>query len=100
MSKINCFLPFTEPELWSETVKELNACELVNRVYLIGRESPKSGFEDCGFIKIDNQFSTDTIRKINGLGNFPYPDLHSRQPEASHKEQLLEHFAHAPSLKR
>jgi hypothetical protein len=64
MNKINCFISNNTPGLWDETVAALGASELVNRVYLLGKEEPGTMVAGCGFIKTDGQFSTDTIRKI------------------------------------
>ncbi|MCK5066194.1 MAG: glycosyltransferase family 2 protein [Bacteroidales bacterium] len=69
MSKINCFLSSSTPGVWDETVAELSASGLVNRVYLFGQEQPGEGAEGCGFIKTDGKFSTDTIRKIADHSN-------------------------------
>ncbi len=72
MNKINCFISYSTPGVWDETLLELNASSLVNRVYLFGREQPGAVAEGCGFIKTDGRISTDTIRKIadhsNGAG--------------------------------
>lgn len=64
MSKINCFLPFNGPGVWEETLAELTAHNLINRVYLLGQAMPGSGYEDCSFIKTKDLFSTDTLKKI------------------------------------
>ena len=64
MSKINCFIPFSGPGVWEETLSEIIASDLINRVYLMGKEDPGSGYAGCGFLKTDGQFSTDTIKKI------------------------------------
>jgi hypothetical protein len=69
MSKINCFLSGTTQGVWDEAVAELAASRLVNRVYLFGQEHPVEGLEDCGFIKTDGKFSTDTMRKIADHSN-------------------------------
>ncbi|MCK5134945.1 MAG: glycosyltransferase family 2 protein [Bacteroidales bacterium] len=64
MSKINCFIPYSGPGVWEETLAELTAHNLVNRVYLLGQAEPESGCDGCSFIKTDGRFSTDTIKKI------------------------------------
>ncbi len=64
MNKINCFISNNTPGLWDETLEELSASALVNRVYLLGKEQPGTVPEGCGFIKTDGRFSTDTIKKI------------------------------------
>ena len=69
MNKINCFIPYNTPGLWDETLRELNASKLVNRVYLLGKEQTDTVTEECSFIKTDGRFSTDTIRKISDHSN-------------------------------
>ena len=64
MSKINCFLPFNRPGVWEETLAELTAHNLINRVYLFGNTKPETGYEGCSFIKTEGLFSTDTMKKI------------------------------------
>jgi len=64
MSKINCFIPFSDTRVWEETLSELNACDLINRVYLLGPVDPGIGCNGCSYLKTDGQFSTDTIKKI------------------------------------
>ncbi len=64
MSKINCFLPFSGPGVWEETLAELTSHSLINQVYLLGHTKPETGSEGCGFIKAEALFSTDTLKKI------------------------------------
>ncbi len=64
MSKINCFIPFSDPAVWDETLLELIDNTLINRVYLLGQRDPEIGIERCSFIKTESPFSTDTIKKI------------------------------------
>ncbi len=68
-SKINCFISYSTPGVWEETLEELTSSKLVNRVYLFGPEQAGSQPEGCGFIKTDGRFSTDTIRKIADHSN-------------------------------
>ena len=68
-SKINCFISYSTTGMWEETLAELNASSLVNRVYLFGPEQSGVQVEGSGFIKTDGRFSTDTIRKIADHSN-------------------------------
>ncbi|MEA3463258.1 MAG: glycosyltransferase, partial [Bacteroidota bacterium] len=69
MNKINCFITYNTPELWEETLAELCASDLVNRVYLLGKEQTGTVPEGCGFIKTDGRFSTGTVKKIADYSN-------------------------------
>ena len=64
MTKINCFVPFQVAGVWEETLEELTANDLVNRIYLMGPEVPGEMPDGCAYLKTDGRFSTDTIRKI------------------------------------
>lgn len=39
--KINCFIPFGNPKDTIQTVKELQASELVNKIYLLSADTNK-----------------------------------------------------------
>lgn len=69
MSKINCFLSSNTAGVWEQTMAELGANSLVNRVYLYGTERPSELPEGCGFIPTDGKSSTDSIRKIADYSN-------------------------------
>jgi hypothetical protein len=64
MSKIHCFLPYSAPGVWDETLEELGASGLVNRITLMGPEAPSDLPDGCVYLKTDGRFSTDTIRKV------------------------------------
>jgi hypothetical protein len=67
MNKINCFLSYNTPGIWEETLAELRASELVNRIYLVGTGQAEELPADCEFIPADGRFSTRTIQKIAEL---------------------------------
>lgn len=64
MSRINCFIPISTSVVWEETLAELKASNLINRIYLFGAMEPESPIDGYGFIKTDGRFSTETIKKI------------------------------------
>ncbi len=64
MSKINCFIPFSDPDVWKKTLVELTEHPLISKVYLLGKEDPDTKIEGCFFIETEGQFSTNTIKKI------------------------------------
>ena len=51
MNKINCFISYSTPGVWDETLLELNASSLVNRVYLFGREQPGAVAEGVDLLR-------------------------------------------------
>ncbi len=64
MSRINCFVAFSDPAILENSLLELRKGNLVNRIYLMGKEDPGTLINECGFIKSHGQFSSDTIRQI------------------------------------
>lgn len=64
MSRINCFLPYNTASLWESLLPELISHELVNKIYLLGRETPAQIPEGCQFLKTDGWIGTDAMLKI------------------------------------
>ncbi|MCK5693412.1 MAG: hypothetical protein KAI08_11190, partial [Bacteroidales bacterium] len=93
MNKINCFITYNIPGLWDETLAELSASRLVNRIYLLGKEQPQKMREGCAFIKTNGRFSTDTIRKISDHSNgAPYAMVITRESKINFGMLALERF--------
>ncbi len=93
MNKINCFITYNTPGLWDETLAELSASKLVNRIYLLGKEQPQKMREGCGFIKTNGRFSTATIRKISDHSNgAPYAMVITRESKINFGMLALERF--------
>ena len=51
--RINCFIPFGTSEDTMQTVKELQASELVDKIYLLGSAPGKKCLPDCEWLPID-----------------------------------------------
>ena len=66
MNKINCFVPYSVPGVWDETLKELRANGLVDRIVLMGPEAPADLPQGCDYLKTDGRFSTGTIKLVAG----------------------------------
>ncbi|MBU2507177.1 MAG: glycosyltransferase family 2 protein [Bacteroidetes bacterium] len=63
--KITAFLPYNGYEHTSQTVKELNSCSLVSEIVLLTTQENISPVNGCELIKIDNLFSTKTVKLIS-----------------------------------
>jgi hypothetical protein len=97
-NKINCFIPYTSPGEWDETLEELSASELLNRIYMLGPEQPGALAEGCSFIKTDGRFSNDTIRKIADHANgAAYTMVLSRKSKIRFGMLALERFMEVAS---
>ena len=64
MKSINCFIPYLEKNQVEETVKSLQECELVNKIYLLTTEKPNVAVDGCTFIQIDSLKSVKTMKLI------------------------------------
>lgn len=62
--KINCFIPFGNPKDTIQTVKELQASELVNKIYLLSADTNKECLPGCECLLINGLYSTSTIKTI------------------------------------
>ena len=62
--KINCFIPFGNPKDTIQTVKELQASELVNKIYLLSTDTNKECLPGCECLLINGLYSTSTIKTI------------------------------------
>lgn len=62
--KINCFIPFGSPEDTMQTVKELQASKLVNKIYLLSSDSGKECLPGCECLLINGLYSASTIELI------------------------------------
>jgi len=93
MNKINCFISYNTPGIWDETLAELRASQLVNRIYLMGSQQTEELPEGCEFIRIGGSFSTDSIRKIADHSNgAEYSMLITRQSRIGFGMLALERF--------
>lgn len=62
--KINCFIPFGNPEDTMQTVKELQASKLVNKIYLLSSDPGKKALPGCECVLIEGLYSTNTMNTI------------------------------------
>ena len=62
--KINCFIPFGNPKDTIQTVKELQASELVNKIYLLSADTNKECLPGCECLLINGLYSTSTIKQL------------------------------------
>ena len=64
--KINCFIPFGNPKDTIQTVKELQASELVNKIYLLSADTNKQCQTDRIHRKCNNEYSDSCVRQDQG----------------------------------
>lgn len=77
--RINCFIPFGTSEDTMQTVKELQASELVDKIYLLGSAPGKKCLPDCEWLPIDGLYSTSTMKTIAAHASTDYILLYTKQ---------------------
>lgn len=78
MRTINCFIPFLNAEQVKATVAGLNACELVNKIYLLAGADAEGEVEGCEKIEIKGLNSSDTMKKIAAKADADYVLLYTK----------------------
>lgn len=58
--KMNCFIPFGTPEDTMQTVKELQASELVNKIYLLSSDPSKRALPGCEYLFVIKDYIPQT----------------------------------------
>jgi len=64
MGRINCFIPFANPDQVKQTVENLKANELVGKIYLLATEGATGDVEGCELLPIKGLTSSATMRAI------------------------------------
>lgn len=78
---INCFLPFSRLKESTQTVKELQASDLVNKIYLIAPETTNVCIPGCELISVTNFRSTKAMKAIAAHSDTPYTLLYTKPTE-------------------
>lgn len=87
---INCFLPFSRLKESMQTVKELRASELVNKIYLIAPEISHVCIPGCELISVNNFQSTQAMKAIAAHSDVPYTLLYTKPTELKLGQFALE----------
>lgn len=78
---INCFIPFQSADQVKETIANLKASHLVNKIYLLTDNGCKEKVEGCEVISIDSLKSTDTIKKIAAKADSEYTLIYTKSAD-------------------
>lgn len=87
---INCFLPFSRLKESMQTVKELRASELVNKIYLIAPKISNVCIPGCELISVNNFQSTQAMKAIAAHSDVPYTLLYTKPTELKLGQFALE----------
>ena len=64
IKQVTVYLPYEGNEYTLETVKELQATGLVEKIYLLTQSGKAENFNDCESLKVENLFDSKTIEII------------------------------------
>ena len=92
MSRINCFIPFANPEQVKATVEGLKACELVNKIYLLAGAEAQGQVEGCEVIPVKNLTASATMRAIAEKADADYVLLYTKYVTLKFAPYAVERF--------
>lgn len=64
MKTINCFIPYSNPEIWNNLLDELEQNKHIANIYLLANEETSAKQKKCSYIKANSIFNTQTIKDI------------------------------------
>lgn len=76
---INCFLPFSRLEETMQTVKELRASALVDKIYLLASPITNVCIPGCELISVEKMLSTQAMRAIAEHSDKAYTLLYTKR---------------------
>ena len=62
MKTINCFIPYSNPSQATETIKNLQACEAVKKIYLLATEPANEEIAGCEILPVTGLSASATLR--------------------------------------
>ena len=92
MGRINCFIPFASPEQVAQTVANLKADELVNKIYLLADGDVANAVDGCEVIKIKGLTSSATMRAIAEHADADYVMLYTKYTTLKFAPFAIERF--------
>jgi hypothetical protein len=93
MKTIDCFIPYQQPEIWQNLLKEFEQTPSIQNVYLLGTDIATPTFSKCKTLKTDSIFKTETIKSIASLAKADFSLLITKETEIKLGYFALERFA-------
>lgn len=78
MKRINCFIPYSDPEAIALTVKSLGSSPVVNRIYVISGDGQAEVPDGAQLLHTEIMWGTETIRRIAGLSDTDYSLIYTK----------------------
>lgn len=79
MKRINCFIPYGEPEATRQTVAALCESEWVNHIYIITSDPHAKAIYPCFMLRTEDIWSSYTIREIAAKSDTDYSLIYTKQ---------------------
>jgi hypothetical protein len=79
--KINCFIPFENPEQAGGTIASLRKSSLINKIYLLSGELSSKPVDGCELLACKSLYSTSTLRKIAEKSDTAYTLIYTKTSE-------------------
>lgn len=92
MKTIDCFIPYQQPEIWQNLLKELEKTPSIQNVYLLSINDDTPAFSKCKTIKTESLFKTETIKTMATKANADFSLLINKETEIKLGYFALERF--------
>ena len=92
MSKITCFIPYTDAKQAAETIHQLQSSPLTETVFLLCTQSDAVAPDGCKLLIIDNLQSTATVQLIAENSNSEYTLIYTKYTTLELGQFALERF--------
>lgn len=79
MKKISCFLLYSGKEQAEQTVKNLQACELVHDIVLLTADKTAEALPGCRLLCQESPFSSEALRTVAALSTADYTLLYTKE---------------------
>lgn len=78
MTRINCFIPYSDYEATRQTVDQLGQSPVVNKIYLLANNSHPRSLPPAYILQSEKGWSTDTLRRIAGYASSDYALIYTK----------------------
>lgn len=92
MSRINCFILYSEFDITSKTVAQLNSLPLVNNIYMITNDENAKAIYPAYIIRTQDIWSTNTIKEIAKRSVTDYSLIYTKPEVLQTGLYMLERF--------
>lgn len=93
MTRITCFLPYSDYEATRQTVAHLSESPLVDKIYLLARNTEAPPIAPAYLLSWEGNWSTETLRHIAGYAATDYTFIYTKTDILTPGLASLERFA-------